>query len=328
VLELLREKLTNERIAERLGITPDGAKYHVSQILSKLSVDNRKEAARWQPHDARQWWRILLPLPFAAKAAGVAVIATTVIGLGAFAVLATQVDTSKDSISLPPPVYEPMLTREQVLVRAGQIARGDLLEVSLQASTSGAIQAFLDGEPAEVRTERFDTHPNSTAWLVRFRGIMTQRGSVLSLDRANRGSTLDKRCRDLYLAFLEGTTPPTIVVGLPLPDSACSTFSITEDMVLVYAASFAPGIVEVTARNIALKHATLGQVEELALDPSGPFADIYDDSAWVATLDGEFYTENALSQERFATPTCGTAMIILQESGAWVETFVDEGPCP
>jgi DNA-binding NarL/FixJ family response regulator len=30
VLGLLRERLTNEQIAERLGTTLDGAKYHVS----------------------------------------------------------------------------------------------------------------------------------------------------------------------------------------------------------------------------------------------------------------------------------------------------------
>jgi DNA-binding NarL/FixJ family response regulator len=38
VLGLVRLGLTNEEIAGRLGITLDGAKYHVSQILSKLGV--------------------------------------------------------------------------------------------------------------------------------------------------------------------------------------------------------------------------------------------------------------------------------------------------
>src|SRR5437870_6830580 len=48
VLDLLRERLTNEQIAERLGITLDGAKYHVSEILSKLGVATREEAAAWR----------------------------------------------------------------------------------------------------------------------------------------------------------------------------------------------------------------------------------------------------------------------------------------
>ena len=45
VFDLLRLGLTNEEIAERLGISLDGAKYHVSQILSKLGVATRTEAA-------------------------------------------------------------------------------------------------------------------------------------------------------------------------------------------------------------------------------------------------------------------------------------------
>ena len=45
VLALLRRGLTNEEIAHRLDISLDGAKYHVSQILSKLGVATREEAA-------------------------------------------------------------------------------------------------------------------------------------------------------------------------------------------------------------------------------------------------------------------------------------------
>jgi Tol biopolymer transport system component/DNA-binding CsgD family transcriptional regulator len=45
VLRLLDEGLTNDQIAERLGISRDGAKYHVAQILAKLGVSSRHEAA-------------------------------------------------------------------------------------------------------------------------------------------------------------------------------------------------------------------------------------------------------------------------------------------
>jgi DNA-binding CsgD family transcriptional regulator len=44
VYELLRLGLTNPQIAERLGISLDGAKYQVSQILMKLDVATREEA--------------------------------------------------------------------------------------------------------------------------------------------------------------------------------------------------------------------------------------------------------------------------------------------
>jgi DNA-binding CsgD family transcriptional regulator len=47
VLALIREGLTNEQIAQRLGISESGARYHVSEILSKLGVESRQEAAMW-----------------------------------------------------------------------------------------------------------------------------------------------------------------------------------------------------------------------------------------------------------------------------------------
>ena len=49
VLALIREGLTNEQIGVRLGISDHGAKYHVAEILSKLGVSSRQEAARWPP---------------------------------------------------------------------------------------------------------------------------------------------------------------------------------------------------------------------------------------------------------------------------------------
>lgn len=51
VLELVREGLTNPQIAERLGISPDGAKWHVKEILWKLDVPSREEAGRWRSGD-------------------------------------------------------------------------------------------------------------------------------------------------------------------------------------------------------------------------------------------------------------------------------------
>ena len=53
VLRLVRLGLTNEEIASRLGVTVAGAKYHVSQILSKLGVATREEAAAWRPEPQR-----------------------------------------------------------------------------------------------------------------------------------------------------------------------------------------------------------------------------------------------------------------------------------
>lgn len=46
VLGLVRIGLTNEEIAQRLGISPDTAKFHVSQILAKLGVATREGGGR------------------------------------------------------------------------------------------------------------------------------------------------------------------------------------------------------------------------------------------------------------------------------------------
>src|SRR3990172_11931053 len=63
VLALLREGLSNEQIAQRLEITERTARYHVSEILGKLSVSTRQEAAAWQPEERRPWWAIALWRP-------------------------------------------------------------------------------------------------------------------------------------------------------------------------------------------------------------------------------------------------------------------------
>ena len=47
VLQLVAEGKTNPEIAELLGITLDGAKFHIREILAKLDVESREEAAEW-----------------------------------------------------------------------------------------------------------------------------------------------------------------------------------------------------------------------------------------------------------------------------------------
>jgi DNA-binding CsgD family transcriptional regulator len=47
VLRLIAAGKTNAEIGEALGISLDGAKWHVSEILSKLDVATREEAAEW-----------------------------------------------------------------------------------------------------------------------------------------------------------------------------------------------------------------------------------------------------------------------------------------
>ncbi len=47
MIALLADGLTNAQLAERLYISPRTAAVHVSNILSKLALSSRTEAAAW-----------------------------------------------------------------------------------------------------------------------------------------------------------------------------------------------------------------------------------------------------------------------------------------
>lgn len=82
VMELLQRGLTNAEIADRLGLTLDGAKYHVREILGKLGVESREEAvALWRemPGRPRPWERFGLVWAVAAGATAMIVVAAAVV---------------------------------------------------------------------------------------------------------------------------------------------------------------------------------------------------------------------------------------------------------
>jgi DNA-binding CsgD family transcriptional regulator/Tol biopolymer transport system component len=84
VLALLRRGLTNAEIARELGISPDGAKWHVSEIISCLGVRDRYEAAALATPAPRRWWGALAA-PFAGVRRAAAPIAYA---LGAIVIVA------------------------------------------------------------------------------------------------------------------------------------------------------------------------------------------------------------------------------------------------
>jgi len=67
VLDLLRAGLTNEQIANQLGISLQGAKFHVSEILGKLQLPDRRAAAAWRPPERRRVAPVLAPLFFVPR---------------------------------------------------------------------------------------------------------------------------------------------------------------------------------------------------------------------------------------------------------------------
>lgn len=85
VLRLLERGLTNTEIAAALGISLDGAKFHVSEIIGKLGVATREEAVEaWRQRRRARRFPALFSLPLvkwglvAAAAGGIAVVAMVV----------------------------------------------------------------------------------------------------------------------------------------------------------------------------------------------------------------------------------------------------------
>lgn len=82
VLALLREGLTNQQIADRLGVSLNTSKYHVSEIFTKLGVTNREAAVSWRPEGRR----LALLAPIAMWVQHLATSTTAKVALGAAAV--------------------------------------------------------------------------------------------------------------------------------------------------------------------------------------------------------------------------------------------------
>ena len=78
VLDALVENRTNPEIADLLGITLDGAKWHVGELLALTGLSDRRELAEWWAHegrDDRSALAALLTSRWAALAGALAVVA-------------------------------------------------------------------------------------------------------------------------------------------------------------------------------------------------------------------------------------------------------------
>jgi DNA-binding CsgD family transcriptional regulator len=155
VRDLLRHDLTNEQIAQRLDISFATAKYHVAEIISKLGVQTREEAAAWRPaaEQGRIWRnRALGPLTvgIAAIAAGAFVI---VVGIGtlAWGILQAEEEyrpaaSSFNLVSSPTPVIG---SSQQALdLVLDNLRTAGILEAT--GSPDVTVEEMLYGEAAEL----------------------------------------------------------------------------------------------------------------------------------------------------------------------------------
>ncbi len=135
VLQMIADGRTNPEIAERLGITLDGAKFHVREILGRLQVDSREEAADWWRANrslrgrVASWMRAITPAGWLKPTAIGTAIGGTAIGLGAAGFALSGGDPGD---AAPLPACE--LTDLRPEAREGSWAwRGKIFELHLSA---------------------------------------------------------------------------------------------------------------------------------------------------------------------------------------------------
>ena len=115
VLEALREGGTNAEIAARLGVSANTVRYHVSNMLAKLELRDRRALAAWRPDTPRRRLGGLFALPAAVwsvgrplawvgvGAAALAGLAVVVVALVALEVI-VEGDPDPAAAVAPPPV--------------------------------------------------------------------------------------------------------------------------------------------------------------------------------------------------------------------------------
>jgi len=157
VLALIRQGLTNGQIATRLGISESGARYHVSEILSKLGVSSRQEAARWDgervlPSFGLVAW--LRPAIAALKNLPLAVVSVGIVALLALA-LGVAVMAGRGSGGGPPSGGEDSASERTAELQA-LLDLAEEATVEARAQLPGASLYFVAyARPSRLYTFRF-----------------------------------------------------------------------------------------------------------------------------------------------------------------------------
>ena len=109
VLAELRRGGTNAEIAVRLGVTLDAVKFHISNMLGKLQLENREQLAAWRPEPRRRLFGLLavpgtlepigrLLVWAGVAAAGAAAVAVVVVVL----IVLSSLDGSEQQLAFAP----------------------------------------------------------------------------------------------------------------------------------------------------------------------------------------------------------------------------------
>ncbi len=179
VLELIVRGRTNAEIAQRLGLSLDGAKWHVGEILSKLNLDSREQAADYWRDYKRPMARLACTFAAISMAGALKVglaggAALGVAGIAVAAVIALRGGDEAGRVSVTPneppaaasekpcdiadisakTAFVDSVGNTRVIVQATAPApchfRGDIL---LTISDSSSVPALVGGNPASVTVD-------------------------------------------------------------------------------------------------------------------------------------------------------------------------------
>lgn len=141
VLSFIRDGLTNPQIAERLDVTLETVKHHVSEVLSKLGVSTREEAAsRATEPTARRWDSTRIALAIG----GSAIVLAAIVGL---ALLAWGVVQSGDATDIDSPIPQDGVHIESISPSSGTIGTEIIIRGSgLDRNANDIGFSFEDGQ--------------------------------------------------------------------------------------------------------------------------------------------------------------------------------------
>ncbi|MGH2608318.1 MAG: response regulator transcription factor [Tepidiformaceae bacterium] len=110
VLEGVRAGRTNQEIADQLGVTFHTVKFHISNMLAKLHLQDRQQLAAWRPAPVKEApsrsWRALFPWG-GLKVAGVTLVGSAaIVGVAAAAVLTIGGGNADPDPAAPPPATQ------------------------------------------------------------------------------------------------------------------------------------------------------------------------------------------------------------------------------
>ena len=215
MLEELRRGGTNAEIAVRLGVTLDAVKFHISNMLGKLHLENREQLAAWRPEPRRRLFG-LLAVPGALEPVGRVLVWAGVAAAGAVAaavvavvlIALAGVDGSEQQLALAPtatptpatPIATPPATPTPE-PEDGPTLRYNRLDTTGAAATAGSCAFLTTAGDATSATQEFSRGSRRAVELRIHPADASGTSRATFYDTVKIGDTLDYRNLGLDCGF-------------------------------------------------------------------------------------------------------------------------------